>query len=198
MFQGDAWRILMTNDYTTLPYTQVRRQDREVTDGAWIRALLHRAPIGYLATVHDGQPFINSNIYVYEEVKNVIYMHTARVGRTPTNVALGNPICFTVTETGRFLPAAEALEFSVEYSGVMVFGTAVTIIDEAEATYGLQLLLDKYAPHLKPGQDYRPPVPEELKRTAVYRINIEQISGKKKEVADDFPGAYLYEEVIGH
>ena len=186
----------MTKDYTTLPYNHVRRQDREVTDEAWIRALLHRAPVGYLATVNEGQPFINSNIFVFDETENVIYMHTARVGRTQGNVEKGNPICFTVTEMGRLLPADVALEFSVEYTGVVVFGTAVIVTDESEATNALQLLLDKYAPHLKPGQDYRPPVPEELKRTAVFRINIEQWSGKKKEVADDFPGAYLYGDVV--
>lgn len=187
----------MAKDYRTIPYAQVRRQDRAVTDEVWIKALLHRAPVGYLATVYDRQPFINSNIYVYDEAQHVIYMHTARVGRTQENVEKRNRICFTVTETGRLLPAAEALEFSVEYAGVVVFGTAVIVSDEAEATHGLQLLLDKYAPHLQPGQDYRPPVPAELQRTAVYRINIEQISGKKKEVADDFPGAYLYEDVVG-
>lgn len=186
----------MTKDYTTLPHTHVRRQDRAVTDETWIRALLHRAPLGYLATVHDGQPFINSNIFVYDEVKNVIYLHTAKVGRTQGNVDAGSPICFTVTEMGRLLPAEVALEFSVEYAGVVVFGTAVIVTDEAEATQALQQLLDKYAPHLQPGQDYRPPVPEELKRTAVFRISIEQWSGKKKEVAPDFPGAYWYEDVV--
>jgi nitroimidazol reductase NimA-like FMN-containing flavoprotein (pyridoxamine 5'-phosphate oxidase superfamily) len=173
----------MTKDYTTLPYNQVRRQDREVTDDAWIKALLHRAPVGYLATVNEGQPFINSNIFVYDEAQNVLYMHTARVGRTQGNVDAGSPICFTVTEMGRLLPADVALEFSVEYTGVVVFGTAVIVTDETEA-------------HLKLGQDYRPPVPEELKRTAVFRINIEQVSGKKKEVAADFPGAYFYEDVV--
>jgi hypothetical protein len=54
------------------------------------------------------------------------------------------------------------------------------------------MLLRKYAPHLQPGQDYRPVVPEELTRTGVYRIAIDEWSGKKKEVAADFPGAYNY------
>ena len=55
----------------------------------------------------------------------------------------------------------------------------------------LQMLLDKYAPHLRPGEDYRPPVAEEIARTAVMRIDIESWSGKKKEV-EDFPGAFWY------
>ena len=55
-----------------------------------------------------------------------------------------------------------------------------------------QLLLDKYAPHLQPDRDYRPTTDEELARTTVFRIDIEAWSGKKKEVAPDFPGAYYY------
>ena len=37
---------------------------------------------------------------------------------------------------------------------------------------------------------YRPSTDEELRRTAVYRIDIETWSGKQKEVAEDFPGAF--------
>ncbi|MBK8987553.1 MAG: pyridoxamine 5'-phosphate oxidase family protein [Chloroflexi bacterium] len=188
---------MMSEEFPTPPLNHVRRQDRAVSDETWLRALLHRAPIGYLATQHDGQPFINSNLFVYDEAAHVVYMHTAKTGRTPTNVADNGRFCFTVTEMGRLLPAAVALEFSVEYASVVLFGTAVLVSDEAEATYGLQRLLDKYAPHLTPGQDYRPPVAEELKRTAVFRLNIESWSGKKKEVAADFPGAYAYESATG-
>ena len=182
----------MPRDYVTLPYAQVRRPDRAVTDEGWIRAFLHEAPIGVLATVHEGQPFINTNLFVYDEAANVIYMHTARVGRTQANVETAERVCFSVSQMGRLLPAAEALEFSVEYKGVVVFGTARIVTDAAEAEHGLQLLLDKYAPHLRPGRDYRPIIPEEIKRTAVYRIDIEQWSGKKKEVAADFPGAFHF------
>lgn len=185
----------MPKDYTTLPVNEVRRSDRAVTEEVWIKDLLHRAPVGYLATVHGDQPFINSNIFVYDKENHVIYMHTAKVGRTQGNVDTQEKVCFTVTEMGRLLPADVALEFSVEYAGVVVFGTAVIVQNQEEATHGLQILLDKYAPHLKPGLDYRPPVSEELKRTAVFRINIDKWSGKKKEVAADFPGAYFFNDV---
>ena len=179
-------------DYAQLPNTEIRRSDRAVEDEAWIRTFLHHAPVGVLATSQNNQPFLNSNLFVYDEEVHAIYMHTARVGRTSTNLASEAKICFTVFEMGRLLPAAEALEFSVEYSGVTVFGTAVTVQDPTEAQHGLQLLLDKYAPHLRPDVHYRGIMPEELKRTAVYRINIHDWSGKKKEVAPDFPGAFFY------
>jgi uncharacterized protein len=185
----------MPKDYAALPLNQVRRADRAMHDDAWIAEMLHRAPIGYLATVHDGQPFINSNLFVYDEDAHAIYMHTARVGRTRANVEAEEAAaraCFTVSEMGRLLPADEALEFSVEYAGVVTFGTAQIIADAAEQERALQLLLNKYFPHLKPGEHYRPIAPEELVRTSVYRIDIESWSGKRKKAEDDFPGAFLF------
>ncbi|MCC6614392.1 MAG: pyridoxamine 5'-phosphate oxidase family protein [Anaerolineae bacterium] len=181
----------MPKDYTAMPPSQVRRADRAVEDEAWIRAFLTRAPYAAVATAYDGQPFINTNLFVYDAERHAIYIHTARVGRTQANVEATARVCFSVSEMGRLLPADEALEFSVEYAGVTVFGSA-QIIEGEEARHGLQLLLDKYAPHLHPGVHYRPIMDDELKRTAVYRIDIESWSGKRKQVADDFPGAFWY------
>lgn len=173
--------------------TTMRRRDRTVEDDAWIRAFLHRAPLGILATSHEGQPFINSNLFVYDEAAHAIYLHTARTGRTRDNVASNPRACFSVSEMGRLLPADTALEFSVEYAGVTLFGSVSLVVEPPEATHALQQLLDKYAPHLRPGEHYRAIQPEELRRTAVYRLDIEQWSGKQKEVARDFPGAFWYE-----
>ena len=158
-----------------------------------MKAFLRHAPIGILATVHDGQPFLNSNIFVYDEAEHAIYMHTARMGRTRANIEIDERACFSVYEMGRLLPATTALNFSVEYASVVIFGTTTKISDEKQATDALHLLLRKYAPHLQVGQDYRAVVTEELVRTSVYRIAIEEWSGKKKEAPADFPGAYSYD-----
>jgi nitroimidazol reductase NimA-like FMN-containing flavoprotein (pyridoxamine 5'-phosphate oxidase superfamily) len=186
----------MPRNYAAQSPTAVRRADRAVTDEAWIRAMLHTAAHGTLATVHGGQPFLNSNLFVYDEARHAIYLHTAHVGRTKANVETaegGTPVCFGVFAMGRMLPADEALEFSVEYEGVTVFGTACVVEDPAEAERGLQQLLDKYAPHLRPGRDYRAITPDELKRTAVYRVDIAEWVGKRKEAPPEFPGAFVYQ-----
>ncbi len=181
---------------------EVRRRDR-AKDDAWIEAALDTAPYGVLATVgEDGQPFLNSNLFVYHAEGRCIYMHTARVGQTRRNLDRGEEgasegegpgarVCFSATAMGRLLPADEALEFSVEYAGVVVFGRGHVVHDAAEKERGLQLLLDRYAPHLRSGRDYRPITAGELKRTAVYRIDIEEWSGKQKLVEEDFPGAFV-------
>ena len=144
----------MPKDYAALPVNQVRRSDRAVED-EWIVEMLRNAPFAALATVHDEQPFINTNLFVYDEAAHAIYMHTGRYGRTRSNVEANERVCFSVSEIGRLLPADEALEFSVEYAGITVFGRS-SVIDGAEAEHALQMLLDKYAPHLKPGRDLPP------------------------------------------
>ncbi|MEZ4415280.1 MAG: pyridoxamine 5'-phosphate oxidase family protein [Gemmatimonadota bacterium] len=168
---------------------KVRRRDRARED-EWIMAALSKAPYGFLATVADDQPFLNSNLFVYDPERHALYMHTAQVGRTRSNLEGAQPVCFSVATMGRMLPADEALEFSVEYAGVTVFGRGIVVEEPAEKERGLQLLLDRYAPHLKPGRDYRPITAQELKRTAVYRIDIEAWSGKQKRAEGDFAGAF--------
>lgn len=174
--------------------TWVRRRDRNVTDEAWIELFLTHASIGTLATVSDGIPFINTNLFTYDSVRDCIYTHTAHAGRTRQNIELEPQTgCFSVMEMGRLLPAKTAREFSVEYAGVTIFGVLSIVNDPQEATQALQALLNKYAPHLRPEEDYRPPVEEELQVTTVIRLDITSWSGKKKEVTD-FEGAFFYEE----
>lgn len=170
----------------------VRRQDRAVDDDAWIQELLARAPFGVLATVHDGQPFTNANLFVYAPGEHAIYMHTARTGRTAANVAAGERVCFTAFEMGRLLPAPRAFNMSVEYNGVVAFGRGRVLEDDDEKARGLQLLVDKYFAHLTPVVDYALPSEEELKLTAVYRIAIDAWSGKQKSVEDEYPGAFKF------
>ncbi|MEX2570741.1 MAG: pyridoxamine 5'-phosphate oxidase family protein [Gemmatimonadota bacterium] len=166
-----------------------RRRDRG-KDDRWIREFLDQALYGFLATVEEGGPALNSNLFVHDAENGSIYMHTARTGRTPENVARGGPATFSTATIGRFLPASEALEFSVEYAAVVVSGRIRAVSEEGEKRRALELLMQKYAGHLHPGRDYRPVTGDEIKRTAVHRLDVEAWSGKEKVEAEGFPGAY--------
>jgi uncharacterized protein len=178
----------------TCAWAAVRRKDRAVSDDGWIKEFLTHAPFGTLATVHDGQPFVNTNIFAYCANEHAIYLHTAKAGRTRSNVDGDERVCFSVSEMGRFLPADTALHMSVEYAGVVVFGRATVVADESAARRALELILAKYFPHLQAGRDYREIQPEELARTAVYLVHIDAWSGKRKQERSDFPGAFRYGE----
>ena len=180
------------NESGTRPLAEVRRKDRQVTDEQWIRAMLRETALATLATSDGEQPFLHMNLFAFDEDKRVIYMHTARLGRTRSNIIHNTRVCLGLSEMGRLLPADTALEMSVEYASVVVFGRASLVSDQSEARHGLQLLLDKYFAHLHAGSDYRPITDEELARTQVYRIEIDEWSGKRKQVAEDFPGAFIY------
>jgi nitroimidazol reductase NimA-like FMN-containing flavoprotein (pyridoxamine 5'-phosphate oxidase superfamily) len=163
-----------------------RRRDRG-REEAWIRAYLERAPWGVLALAAGSEPpHLNSNLFLYRPEPDRIYLHSARAGALPAGLESedGVPASFTAAGMGRLLPADEALEFSVEYHGVVARGRAFTVRDSQEAESALQGLLDKYAPHLRPGRDYRSIVPAEMKRTAVYRLDVEAWSGKQKAVGE--------------
>lgn len=188
----DRTRVGATNAGRADHRSALRRRDRGKDDD-WVAAFLRRASYGFLATVgHERQPFLNSNLFVFDDTGGGrrIYLHTHRTGRTRDNLQAAEKVAFSTVAVGRLLPAPEALEFSVEYAGVVAFGKGSVVEGAEEARTALQMLLDKYASHLKPGIDYRPTTDDELRRTAVYRIDVETWSGKQKEVAEDFPGAF--------
>lgn len=177
--------------------TALRRKDRGIEDEAWIRSLLDRTPVGVLATVAGGQPFLNSNLFVYDASTHSIYLHTARRGRTRDNADEDDRACFTAFELGRLLPADRALEFSTEYGGVVAFGRLSVVEGATEAKRVLAMVMAKYAPHLTPEVDYESATEADLARTSVLRLAVEEWSGKRKAVAEEFPGAYRFEAVRG-
>lgn len=181
----------MTTNHST-SQNQVRRKEKAVYDPGWIKALLRRAPFGMLASCQVGMPYLKPTLFAYDEGSNAIYFHSALEGRTRAGFEVDQRACFCVAEMGRLLPAETAMEFGVEYASVVVFGSVSILADPGEARRGLQLLLDKYFPHLRPDEDYRGITPEELNITTVYRLQVEQWSGKQDTAPADHPGAYYY------
>lgn len=175
-----------------IPINQPLRKDR-AKDDAWIRAYLHRVPFGMLATEFNGQPFIKPTLFVFDEAEHAIYIHGALVGRMRTNLEANPRVSFCIAEMGRLLPADTAMEVGVEYASVVVFGRVEVLTDADQARHGLQMLLDRYFPNLKPGIDYREILPQELDITSVYRIKVDSWSGKEDRAKMDFPGAFTYQ-----
>lgn len=161
-------------------FTEMRRKDREIKDKDWIIALLNRADYCVLATCKDGQPFTVARNFAYDPERHAIYFHGARKGRTFENVGEGTPANLNVSEMGEWILAERAMNFGVKYKGVVVFGTLHIVEDSDEAKRGLQLLMDKHFPHLKPDVDYESTTDTDLKVTAVLRLDVESWSGKEK------------------
>jgi nitroimidazol reductase NimA-like FMN-containing flavoprotein (pyridoxamine 5'-phosphate oxidase superfamily) len=163
-------------------WTRLRRSKQAVPE-AEIKAHLLRAPFGFTATALNGQPFLHTSLFWFDEARRCIYFHGANEGRTLDNVRLNPRVCFGVAEMGQLLPADTAMGFGNEYQGVIVFGQVRLAQDVDEKRCALQGLLDKYFPDLRPDRDYRPITDEEMSRTTVFAIEIDGWSGKRHEAS---------------
>lgn len=87
---------------------------------------------------------------------------------------------------GKLLPSNVALEFSLQYRSVIVFGTARLVNEPGEARRVLYGLIKKYFPRMTTGSEFREITDKELRSTSIYAIQIEEWSGKEnwKERAD--------------
>ncbi len=148
-------------------------------DDKWIVELLRRSKIGHIATRWDEQPFITPSTFWHDEEHHEIIFHSNIVGRIRANCERHPEVCFETSEYGQMLPSNIALEFSMQYESVIVFGKIRIIEDEEEKKSRLYGLIEKYFPGMRPGEEYRPITDKELKRTSVYVIGIESWSGKR-------------------
>ncbi len=160
-------------------------------DDEWIRSFLAQVEVGHIATHWEEQPFITSSIFFYDVEKHSVFFHSNVVGRIRSNSEEYLEVCFEASRYGRFLPSNIALEFSMQYESVIAFGKIRVVEDHEEKRVALYAMLKKYFADKKAGRDYRPITEKELRRTSVYKIEIERWSGKRNweeeaEKSDDW------------
>ena len=170
----------MPKDYDpAVTPAHAQRRPELALDDTGVRAVLASAPIGHVATAWDGQPFLNPTTFWYDAAAHRVVFHSNVVGRLRANAEHDARACFSASTFGRLLPSNVALEFSIQYESVVVFGDLVVLADPAEKRAALTGLISKYFPTMQPGQEYRPITEAELKRTSVYALTVRQWSGKR-------------------
>ncbi len=178
----------MTQNYTLdgRSPTAGQRRPNYVREDDWIRALLRRGQVAHIGTRWDDQPFVTPTNYWFDEAGHRLIFHSNIVGRLRANIERHARVSAEVSEIGRPLPSNIALEFSLQYRSVMMFGETRLLTEVDEQQHVLHALISKYFPDMTPGREYRPVTAQELKRTTVYSLGIESWSGKEnwKERAD--------------
>ena len=171
----------MPRDYSLEAGSTVSHQRRRenARDDSWIRALLRRGQVAHIGTRWDDQPFVTPTNYIYLEAGHQLVFHSNVVGRLRSNIERHPKVSAEVSEVGRLLPSNVALEFSVQYRSVMVFGEARVVTEPEEQQRLLHALIAKYFPGLEAGRDYRPATAKELRRTTVYALHVAAWSGKE-------------------
>jgi hypothetical protein len=183
----------MAKDYSlgNTPPNHQRREKYAQSD-EWTADFLGKAQVGHVATHWDDQPFITPTLFWFDLDKRVIYFHSNISGRLRANIERHPEVCFETFNSGRLLPSNVALEFSLQYESVVVFGKLRIVEEQADQEYALYGMLRKYFPDMQPGKEYRSIIDEELMRTSVYAIQVESWSGKRNwkeqaELSTDWP-----------
>ena len=136
---------------------------------------LKKAPVGRLATVYEGQPYIVPMNFLFHKGK--IYFHSKRKGKKITNLKANERICFEVDEYKGIIPADKACKFTVRARSVIVFGKANLIEDSQEKMKILEKLVEKYSPGVpKPFEE------SEVHSVIIGEIEIETMEGKNKNM----------------
>jgi hypothetical protein len=176
----------MPRNYENQPPTAFQRLPEYKREDDWIREILQRGQIAHIASSWDAQPFINPTTFLYDQAGHRLIFHSNIAGRVRANIEKNPRVCVEISEMGKVLPSNVALEFSLQYRSVMVFGRAHLIEDNEEKISVLHRLIEKYFGGMERGQDYRPVTEKELRQTSVYEIKIDSWSGKEnwKERAD--------------
>ncbi|MBI3176287.1 MAG: pyridoxamine 5'-phosphate oxidase family protein [Chloroflexi bacterium] len=169
----------MPREYIGQPPTAFQRRPHLTRDEAWIRAYLKEAQVGHIATSDGGQPFITPSTFWFDEDHHQIVFHSNIAGRVRSNIEANPKVCLEVSELGKLLPSNVALEFSLQYRSVMVYGTARLVTNPDEAKRLLYGLITKCFPKMQVGREYREITDKELRATSVYIIAIESWSGKE-------------------
>jgi len=169
----------MPRDYAGQPPNAFQRRPHLTKEDDWICAFLKDAKVGHIASSLDGQPFINPTTFWLDEENHQIVFHSNVAGRIRSNIESNPRVSLEASELGRFLPSNVALEFSLQFRSVVVFGTARLITDPDEARRLLYGLISKYFSTMTAGKEYREITDKELRATSIYAIQIESWTGKE-------------------
>jgi len=182
----------MPREYQGQAPTAHQRRPHLTKDEEWIKTFLRQTKIGHIATYSDGQPFINPTMFWFDEENHQIVFHSNIAGRVRSNIETNPKVSLEASELGKMLPSNVALEFSLQYRSVLVYGTARIVNNPDDAKSLLYGLIGKYFPAMQAGKDYREITDKELRATSVYVIKIEGWTGKENwdehaEQSDEWP-----------
>lgn len=153
------------------PHGPMRRKDREITDRKEIDAILGAASVMHLALSDDNLPFLVPLFYYYDG--EALYFHSAQTG-TKISILKKNPkVCFEVSVDHGIIEAESPCDFEARHRTVIGLGTASFVEDDQNKIPILDHIVGLFT-----DKKFTFP-PENLKRTAVVKIQIESLKGKK-------------------
>ena len=151
----------------------MRRKDREMP-AEFALMVLDKCEYATLATTNaDGTPYCTPITIVRDG--DGIYFHSAPCGQRAENLRARPHVCLSCVGETNVVPA----HFTTEFESAVVKGLAQEVTEPQEKIHGLRLLVSRYAPdHM---DHFDAAVAGSLSRTAIWKISIIEITGKRKK-----------------
>lgn len=155
--------------------TTPRRKDRTLAP-ADAERLFDAAEYAFLTLVSDDE-YPYSVPVNFAKVGQTVYIHGAPQGRKIAMVSANPHAQLAVVASAQVVPE----EFSTNYESAMAFGKIFVCADESEKLCGLRAIAAKYCRHLPLESEKF--IESAIARTAVFRFEMEGISGKRRGTA---------------
>lgn len=150
----------------------MRRKDRE-KDATFAIEVLRDCEYATLSTINsDGTPYCVPISPVV--IDNSVYFHSATEGKKLDNIEKNNSVCLSGVRHTKLVPE----KFTTEFESAVALGRCRLIENTEEKISALRAICEKYANSNM--ASFEEAITHSLERTAVYKINLEQITGKAK------------------
>jgi nitroimidazol reductase NimA-like FMN-containing flavoprotein (pyridoxamine 5'-phosphate oxidase superfamily) len=158
------------------PRSAVRRAERARYDRAAVHAILDEGVVCHVGFAEGEQPFVIP--MAFARIDDRLYLHGARATRLLRELGGGVPVCVTVTLVDGLVFGRSAFHCSMNYRSAVVFGRAQVVTSVEEQLAALRAIVEHMAEGL--WKDVRGPNLQELARTSVLRLEIEDASAKAR------------------
>lgn len=155
----------------------MRRKDREM-DVEFAYMVVDKCEYAVLSMVDvDGGPYCVPVSIVRDG--DAVYFHCARQGQKADAMRKNPKVCIACVGDTR--PALN--EFSTEYESAIVRGTVSEVTDDGDKINALRLLCERHTPSNM--QEFDEEISRNLFRTAVWRVQVSSVTGKRKKYGPD-------------
>ncbi len=157
--------------------SEMRRNDREITDKVLIEQFIAKEQIIRIAFYDNGDLYIVPLNYgfIYENDKYVFYFHGAKAGRKYELSKSSPQVGFEIDGAYELLEADAACDYSAKFQSVIGTGRLSIVEDNEEKIKGLNVLMN----HIS-GKTEWSYSKEMVDAVAVFRLEVEKISCKAK------------------
>ena len=137
--------------------------------------------VAHVGFIEDGLPYVIPLSYQYDSQNpERLYLHGSVRSRALEVLASGVPVCVTVTLTDGLVYSRKAMNHSMNYRSVVLFGTAREVTDHDEKLALFDQMVQRYFPDRLLERDYNPPPASDLGVTALVEVQIEEWNAKAR------------------